>query len=170
MKLDLDEYGPWEIPRRRVAGPLNRLFFLAGLALLATVEAGWAILTDSESALLLCVWLLGIVLLKFGDRSWMPSAEPKLVTDCRNRLYRLQTVQGSSSTLNTGGAVQLFTLGTTHTSSLSILPSSYPELVANFQQLVTRIAENLPAHHRRFIIAIDGVDPRHRYGSARIPA
>ncbi len=158
VRFDLEEFGPWEIQRRRLAGPVRTLFALAALALLSADDAGWAILSDSENTLRLCVWLLGIVLLKLGNRSWLPNAEPRLVTECRNRLYRLQTVQGSSSGLTTGGAVQLFTLGTTHSSSLSTLPPSYPELVADFRELVTRMAQDMPVRGRRFIIAIDEVD------------
>jgi hypothetical protein len=151
--------GGRELPKWTVFGPLLKLIPLAWLAVFMISKGGRAILTDSENPVRICVWLLGILLGKIRFPSWsLMRPEPKLVRDCRNQLYRLQTVQSSSAAVNTGAAAQLLSLGTSHTTSLSTIPPNYPALVEDFRELLTAIAADLHGRKQRFIVAIDEVD------------
>ncbi|WP_053200282.1 P-loop NTPase fold protein [Streptomyces viridochromogenes] len=150
--------GRWVLRRRHVFGAPVRLIPLTALAILLSAAPGRVLVTDSQNLIRVSIWLLGIMLGKLRYRSWsIMRPEPKLVTECRNHLYRLQTVQSSSAAVNTGAA-QFLSLGTSHTTSLSTIPPNYPELVGDFRELLTRIADYL--HHRgeRVVIAIDEVD------------
>ncbi|MFD5025789.1 P-loop NTPase fold protein [Streptomyces sp. NPDC058373] len=148
----------WRVARRRFFGPLRNVISLVFLVLVAGAEAGWATLNDAENPLRICIWLLGVLLKKFTLRPWvLIRPEPSLVTECRNYLYRLKTVQSSSAAVNTGAA-QLLNLGTSHTASLSTIPPNYPELVADFRDLLTWMARQLHIRQQRLIIAIDEVD------------
>ncbi|MEU5953736.1 P-loop NTPase fold protein [Streptomyces sp. NPDC047525] len=151
--------GRWSIPKKRIYGPLNQLFLpLLALLLLISVEPSRLILTDPENPARLCAWLAGILLLQLTSGPWsLMRPEPALVTTCRNRLYRLQTVQSSSSALNTA-TLQLLTLGATQTASVSTVPPNYPELVSDFRDVLGDIARTLQRRGIRVIIAIDELD------------
>lgn len=157
--FELLRIGRWSIPKKRLYGPLHKLFVpLGALLLLISVEPSRLILTDPENPARLCVWLAGILLLLLTSSSWsLLRPEPALVTTCRNRLYRLQTVQSSSSALNTA-TLQLLTLGATQTTSVSTVPPNYPELVSDFRQVLGGIGQTLHRRGRRVIIAIDELD------------
>ncbi|OQR61471.1 hypothetical protein B6E66_24060 [Streptomyces maremycinicus] len=152
-------FGGRELPKRKVLGPILKLVPPACLAVFVISKGGRAILTDSENPERICVWLLGILLGKVRFPSLpLMRPEPKLVRDCRNQLYRLQTIQSSSAAVNTGTAAQLLSLGTSHTTSLSTIPPNYPALVEDFRELLTAIAADLHGRKQRFIVAIDEVD------------
>ncbi|CAM5337955.1 hypothetical protein [Streptomyces aurantiogriseus] len=112
-----------------------------------------AVATDAGNPLRLACLLLGVLLIR--ARSWtVPQPEPPLVTECRDQLYRLQTVQTSSAAVTTG----LPQLLTAHTTSLSTVPPTMPKLVSDFRDLLTDIAKERYARKGRVVIAIDEVD------------
>ncbi|MFF8875874.1 hypothetical protein [Streptomyces massasporeus] len=135
--------------RRAIAGTL----VVVTLALLYGVSPVHAMLTDSGNPLRVACVLLGVLLVKAGGWS-APQPEPPLVRECRNQLYRLQTVQTSSSAL-TAGPPQLLAA---HTTSLSTVPPNMPELVSDFRELLGSIAQERYARKGRVVIAIDEVD------------
>ncbi|MFE0134204.1 P-loop NTPase fold protein [Streptomyces sp. NPDC059037] len=149
----------WTIPKRRLYGPLHKVIIpVLALLLLISIEPARLILTDPENPERICVWLVGILLLRLTSRSWsLIRAEPPLVTMCRNRLYRLQTVQSSSSAVNTA-TLQLLTLGATQTTSVSTIPPNYPELVSDFRRVLGGVARELHDRGHRVVIAIDELD------------
>ncbi|WP_406367197.1 P-loop NTPase fold protein [Streptomyces sp. NBC_01546] len=137
--------------------PAVQSLLLAGLAAaLLTSDEVRAALTDPGNPARLAALLAGVLLGRLIR--WRPApTEPKLVRDCRDQLYRLQTVQTSSSGL-TSGATQLLTLGGTHTTALSTVPPKFPELVADFRELLVDIAQERHDREQRVVIAIDEVD------------
>lgn len=147
--------GPWTMPQRTLHKSLL-LFPVAAAALLGLTSAGRAILTDAENPLRLSALILGGILGKLPLRSrWrLLETEPKLIKDCRNQLYRLHTSQSTSA----GGTAQLLSLGASYTTTLSTLPPNYPELVADFRDLLGRISEEYHSAGKRVIVAIDEVD------------
>ncbi|MEU7514150.1 P-loop NTPase fold protein [Streptomyces sp. NPDC042898] len=149
---------PWEI-RGRVLLTLRRrrraawILFTAGLALLFTMPLTLALAADPENPLRLAIALTGLMLIKMA--TWSPANPvPRLVTACRDELYRLQTVQTASSAV-TAGPPQLLTAQTT---SLSTMPPNFPELVSDFRALLTEIAAEQHLQEQRVVIAIDEVD------------
>jgi hypothetical protein len=156
--------GAQSVNRRLFRMPVYALPFLA-VALLAWDDSTRPLITDDENPLRLSAGILGGLVHSARTGSWrLLRAEPRLVSVCRNHLYRLQTVQSTTAALTTG-ATQLLTLGTSHTSSLTTIPPNYPALVAEFRSVLTQVAEE--RHGRdtsgRVIIAIDEVD---RLGTA----
>ncbi|MCX5014166.1 hypothetical protein OG765_24735 [Streptomyces sp. NBC_00555] len=135
---------------------LPRVFLaLLGMVLLTSAEMR-AALTDPGNPARLASLLAGLLLYRLIR--WRPGpAEPWLVRECKDQLYRLQTVQTSSAAL-TSGAAQLLTLGSTHTTALSTVPPKFPELVADFRELLVEIAREWHAHDEQVVIAIDEVD------------
>ncbi|UUU42227.1 ATP-binding protein [Streptomyces sp. NBC_00162] len=151
------------IYRRRGLGPVGSgyvlvqrgLLVLLGIALPLSAEMR-AALTDPGNPARLASLLAGLLLYRLIR--WRPGpAEPRLVRECRDQLYRLQTVQTSSAAL-TSGAAQLLTLGSTHTTALSTVPPKFPELVADFRELLVEIARERHGRRQRVVIAIDEVD------------
>ncbi|MFE7070326.1 P-loop NTPase fold protein [Streptomyces sp. NPDC057620] len=156
---DMLRIGGVEIPKRLVFGPILILIPLSWVVAFVISEGGRSILTDSENPMRICFWLLGILLGKIRFPTWsLMQPEPKLVRECRNQLYRLQTVQSSSAAVNTGAAAQVLSLGASRTTSLSTIPPNYPALVHDFRDLLADIAVDLHKHKKRFIVAIDEVD------------
>ncbi|QTE01509.1 hypothetical protein [Streptomyces cyanogenus] len=141
--------GGVSLARRPVYG-----FLLVGaLVLLYRTPPMYAMVTDTGNTLRVACVLLGLLLLK--ARTWtFPQPEPPLVTQCRNQLYRLQTVQTSSSAVTTGSPA----LVSAHTTSLSTVPPNFPTLVSDFRELLTSIARERFARKGRVVIAIDEVD------------
>ncbi|MFD9062275.1 AAA family ATPase [Kitasatospora purpeofusca] len=83
------------------------------------------------------------------------------VQRCQHYLYRLRTVQSSSSTVNIGApGPQEIAFGHSKTTSMSSVPLTFPELVADFRELLTEIAVWHPLYFRgaRVVIAIDELD------------
>ncbi|MCX4529146.1 hypothetical protein OG982_26220 [Streptomyces sp. NBC_01551] len=126
---------------------------LVALALVFTRPLPQAIATDPENPLRLAGIIVGLLLIKVA--LWSPKAPPPpLVTACRDKLYRLQTAQTASSAVASGVPQFL----TTQTTSLSTLPPNFPELVSDFRDLLTRIADEQHRLEQRVVIAIDEVD------------
>lgn len=116
-----------------------------------------SLLTDPDNPLRLAGIMAGVLLAKAGD--WRPRLEePELVTQCRNHLYRLQTIQQSTHGLTTGAAAQILSLGTNHATTVSTVPPNYPELVEEFRNLLKRIAYEKAVQRKTVVIAIDEVD------------
>ncbi|HWU10542.1 MAG TPA: hypothetical protein VN520_29970 [Streptomyces sp.] len=153
----------WRIP----AGPLRQaarkycpvigstMLFILLILVLRNPQAQ-AVLAEEENPLRMALALLGLALVRAG--SWEPRpAEPALVTQCRNHLYRLQTTQMSTAAMATG-ASQILTLGTTHSTSISTVPPNFPELVSDFREVLGSIARTFKRRGGKVVIAIDEVD------------
>ncbi|MET8298184.1 hypothetical protein ABZW02_29655 [Streptomyces sp. NPDC005180] len=149
--------GTWDISARAIFRPVT--YLVSGLLVLLLLRNAQvhALLADSENPLRLAVLVTAALLFKIA--LWKPRpAGSALVSRCQDYLYRLQTVQSSSSALNTSAVAQLVTLGTAHTSSLSTVPLSFPELVDNFRRLLGLIAAEKARQGEYVVIAIDEVD------------
>lgn len=150
--------GRWSLDRTRTFRPLTTVLAFASVALLAAVDETRPLVTDSENPLRIGVLILGVFFNALYDRPWgFLRPTPRLVVDCRNHLYRLQTVQSATAAL-TSGATQLLTLGTSHTTALTSVPPNYPALVGEFRALLADIAEDENAKGNRVVVAIDEVD------------
>ena len=129
------------------------LLLVLGLALLLRFPEARALASDDGHPFRVACVLLGVLLFKAA--SWTaPQREPWLVRECRNQLYRLQTVQTSTTGVTTGPPQLL----TAYTSSLSTVPPNMPELVADFRELLGRIAQERVLVNGRVVIAVDEVD------------
>ncbi|MFE6194828.1 hypothetical protein [Streptomyces sp. NPDC057838] len=137
----------------RVRRAVMAVLLVCALVILYRVQPVQAIATDAGNLPRIACVLLGLLLIRAGSWS-IVQPEPPLVTKCRNELFRLQTVQTSSSAV-TAGPPQLLTA---HTSTLSTVPPAMPELVADFRELLTSIAQEQFARKGRVVIAIDEVD------------
>ncbi|MGW4979219.1 P-loop NTPase fold protein [Streptomyces mirabilis] len=109
-------------------------------------------------------WISGIVLTIIGWRL-LPQfrrrlSGPTLAQECQRYLYRLRTVQSSSTAVNFGlPPVQGVSLGTSRTTSISSVPFTFPELVTDFRELLEKIAQQLDrVFGSRVVIAIDELD------------
>ncbi|MFI8265511.1 hypothetical protein [Streptomyces sp. NPDC085665] len=148
--------GPYEISARGFFRPLTYLLGGLFLVLLLRNDQFQAILANPANPLRLATLVAAALLLRIG--LWKPSpAESPLVVRCQDYLYRLQTVQSSSNALSSSAA-QVLTLGTTHTSALSTVPVSFPELVDDFRRLLRLIAAEKARAGEVVVIAIDEVD------------
>jgi len=150
--------GRWTVNRKRVFTPLAVLLPFVFVAALALDPGVRPLLADSEHPVRIDVFLLALLFVRLLGKGWsFLRPAPKLVTTCRNHLYRLQTVQSSSAALTTG-ATQLLTLGSAHTSSVTTVPPNYPALVGEFKQLLTDIGRDEHENGNRVVVAIDEVD------------
>ncbi|MEU5810058.1 hypothetical protein [Streptomyces sp. NPDC047718] len=148
--------GRLHISFRKIFRPGTAAAMVVFLWFLVRTPQTYALLSDAENPLRLAGIVAGILLARVGH--WRPRpAEPALVTECRSHLYRLQTVQTATHALNTG-ASQILTLGSSHTTSISTVPPTYPALVEEFRRLLGRIAEQKAAAKETVVIAIDEVD------------
>ncbi|MGW0994626.1 P-loop NTPase fold protein [Streptomyces sp. NPDC002523] len=105
----------------------------------------------------LLVWL-GLFLLPPLRR---PSVEePRLWEICVRQLTRLRTVQNVTTGVSFGLPQFLgITPGASSSTSVSSVPFTFPDLVAEYRQVVGRIAEWVGAEHGvRVIIAVDELD------------
>ncbi|MFE0462996.1 P-loop NTPase fold protein [Kitasatospora sp. NPDC058965] len=100
----------------------------------------------------------GLAVASYLERA--PKGPPGLALRCQRYLYRLRTVQNSSTSVNLGfTGVQALTLGGSRSTSIGSRPLTYPELVSEFRDLLTDIArrhESLDG--ARVVIAIDELD------------
>jgi hypothetical protein len=150
--------GRWRVTWKQITGPLTVLLPCVFMGILVADKGARVRLVDSDHAIAICLFLLGLLAVLHSRRSWsFPRPAPKLVTVCRNHLYRLQTVQSSSAALSTG-ATQLLTLGSAHTTSLTTVPPNYPALVGEFRGLLTDIGRDEHGKGNRVVVAIDEVD------------
>lgn len=144
------------VPLKRIFQPLTAIVVALLLLLLVRTPQTYALLSDAENPLRLAGVVTGFLMVRAGR--WSPKpAEPELVTQCRDHLYKLQTVQTSSHTLSPG-ASQMLALGSTHTTSISTVPPNFPALVEDFRRLLGRIADHEAANEQTVVIAIDEVD------------
>jgi hypothetical protein len=149
--------GRWHISLENIFRPLATVAGTYLLLYLIDNPQAHTLLADPENPLRLAGIIAGVLLSKAGD--WHPQPEePKLVTQCRNHLYRLQTTQQATHGLTTGGAAQILSLGTNHTTSVSTVPPNYPELVEEFRELLRRIAAERVGQGKTVVVAIDEVD------------
>ncbi|WP_282704234.1 P-loop NTPase fold protein [Streptomyces sp. CC219B] len=109
-------------------------------------------------------WASGVVLTFIGWRL-LPRFRrrltgPTLAQECQRYLYRLRTVQSSSTAMNFGlPPVQGISLGSSRTTSVSSVPFTFPELVSDFRELLEKISGQLDqVFDSRVVIAIDELD------------
>jgi hypothetical protein len=133
------------------------LFPFGLLALVLALAPLRPLLTDDETPFRIGAFLLGLLLARLMETPPRLRIATELVSECRDHLYRLQTVQSSSAALSTG-ATQLLTLGTSHTGVLTSVPPNPPMLVAEFRDLLKKIAKAQHAGGNRVVIAIDEID------------
>ncbi|MEV4039917.1 hypothetical protein [Streptomyces umbrinus] len=148
--------GRWHISLEAVFRPLAALTGTYLLWYLIDNPQTSTLLSDPENPLRLAGIIAGVLLAKAGGWSPRPE-EPALITRCRSHLYRLQTIQQSTNGLTTGAA-QVLSLGTNHSTSVSTIPPTYPELVAEFRSLLEGIAAEIVGRGKTVVIAIDEVD------------
>ncbi|MEU7557886.1 P-loop NTPase fold protein [Streptomyces eurythermus] len=148
--------GRWDIPRRRIRAAW-RLLSVAGIAYVyVRHEALRDLVTDDDNPVRVLSVLTGIALIKIGK--WNPEpGESDLVRRCRNQLYRLRTVQSTTSTL-TLGASPIVSLGSSHATAVTTVPPNLPALVADFRELLADIARTRSLQGKRTVIAIDELD------------
>lgn len=150
--------GRWSTSWKEVFRPAVTLLPFPLLVLVVASPEWRPLLTDDDTPFRLAALLLGLMLYRAVRRPWsMPRPTPPLVTACRNHLYRLQTVQNTTAGLTTG-ATQFLALGGAHTGGLTSVPPNYPLLVAEFRELLGRIARDEHLRGNRVVIAIDEVD------------
>ncbi|HEY8985602.1 MAG TPA: hypothetical protein VIU15_39285, partial [Streptomyces sp.] len=141
-----------------VFGTAALLLPLALLLLTAAVPSSQEVLDHQEPALLFGLFVLGLALLSLPSTPWrLPGTTPRLVTACRNHLYRLQTVQSSTAAF-TSSAAQLLTLGSSHSTAVTTVPPNYPGLVSEFRALLGKVAEDEHEKGNRVVVVIDEVD------------
>ncbi|WP_405652215.1 hypothetical protein [Streptomyces sp. NBC_00019] len=155
VKSDI-RIGSHRISTRWITTPAA-LCCLAGCGMLLRSNADvTAMFLDLENpARLLGLLAAALLLYVSGLRAKAP--EPDLVTECRDQLYQLKTVQSTSAAVNPS-VTQLITLGSAHTSGLSTIPSNFPELVEDFRALLTRIAAHVHGQGHRTVISLDELD------------
>ncbi|WP_225827846.1 hypothetical protein [Streptomyces naphthomycinicus] len=148
--------GRWEVPRNPVLRTVRLLCLAGGAYACHHFSTLRAVITDGDNQVRVLSALAGVALYKFGE--WRPRpSEPQLVRRCRNQLYRLQTVQSTTSTLNLGTS-QLVSVGSSHATAVTSVPPNLPELVADFRELLAEIALSRSLRSKRTIIAIDELD------------
>ncbi|MEV7420156.1 hypothetical protein [Streptomyces sp. NPDC089919] len=154
--------GRLERPRRLTAGDRTLLgAALAGplwLAIMAALDATSPIVHDRANPARLALAAAGLALVGCArHRRHRPAARPtELARRCEDQLYRLRTVQGTAATLNLA-PVPL--LGSSHGSTLSATAPNFPQLVAEFRELVEDIAEELRTEGNGYVfLCIDELD------------
>ncbi|MBL1102846.1 hypothetical protein JK363_41040 [Streptomyces sp. 205] len=155
QKAHLD-LGRWTLYASDVCKLLATFLGTYLLYFLIRTPSTYALLADEQNPLRLAGLVTGTLLARAAG--WRPTpAEPRLVTRCRNHLYRLQTIQTTTNALSNSTA-QIMTLGGSHATSISTMPPNFPALVEEFRDLLTSIADTLAARRQRVLIAIDEVD------------
>ncbi|MGW7260495.1 hypothetical protein [Streptomyces sp. NPDC054834] len=149
--------GRWHLSLEKIFRPFAAAAGTYLLLYLIENPQTHTLLADPENPLRLAGIIAGVLLSKAGD--WRPPPEePELVTQCRSHLFRLQTIQQATHGLTTGGAAQILSLGTNHTTSISTVPPTYPELVDEFRHLLKCIAAEKAKQGKTVVLAIDEVD------------
>jgi energy-coupling factor transporter ATP-binding protein EcfA2 len=134
----------------------------AGAGVLSAFSTSRAYLSDPENPARLGLLMLGmgLVAASRSRRKPRPTQTP-LAQRCEDQLYRLRTAQSTSASLNLAPTA-LFT--TAHSSSLSSVPPNFPQLVAEFRELLGAITEELRATDNGHVfLCIDELD---RMGTA----
>ncbi|WP_329115934.1 hypothetical protein [Streptomyces sp. NBC_01353] len=148
--------GSRTIDKERFFRPLSAVMVLLIIIFVVRNPEMYALLTDAENPLRVVGITLALLLMWMSDWRLRPT-EPELITQCRNHLYRLQTIQMTTAALTTG-ASQVLTVGSSHATSVSTVPPNFPELVADFREILGGIATEKAKSPQRVIIAIDEVD------------
>ncbi|WP_327380520.1 MULTISPECIES: hypothetical protein [unclassified Streptomyces] len=144
-----------DIDVENVFGPLAAAAGIMLLLYLVRTPYTHALLAAGHNPLRLGGLVAGTLLIRASR--WTPrKAEPKLVSRCRDHLYRLQTTQSTTHGLT--ATAQLLGLGSSHSTSLSTIPPNFPELVDSFRVLLADIAKEKHATKESVVIAIDEVD------------
>ncbi|MEV7418470.1 hypothetical protein [Streptomyces sp. NPDC089919] len=107
-----------------------------------TVDVTRPYVFDAQNPARLAVFVTGWALVAAAWRGppGRRTGNQDLARRCLNQLYRLRTVQGTSATLNLAPA-PLF--GSAHASSLTSVAPNFPQLVAEFRDLVGAVAQEL---------------------------
>jgi hypothetical protein len=148
--------GGLEVSKTGVLRSTRLMCLVGGAYACYHYPAARAVVTDEDNPVRVLSALAGVALYKFGE--WKPKpSEPRLVTRCRNQLYRLQTVQSTTSTLNLGTS-QIVSVGSSHATAITSIPPNFPELVEDFRKLLSDIAWPRSLQGKRTIIAIDELD------------
>lgn len=89
-----------------------------------------------------------------------PKSTPSIGQQCQRYLYRLRTIQNATTAINVGiPPLRGISLGASRSTSVSSTPLTMPELVADFRDLLARIAgERKFVLDSRVVIAIDELD------------
>ncbi|MEU2740719.1 P-loop NTPase fold protein [Streptomyces sp. NPDC007095] len=134
-----------------------RMLCLVGIIYVAHANVAMRNLAaDNDNPVRVLSVLAGVMILKLTD--WRPRpGEPFLVRQCRDQLYRLHTVQSTTSTLTTGTS-EILALGTSHATSITSVPPNFPDLVADFRDLLSTISFSHSLRGKRTIVAIDELD------------
>ncbi|MFD9357267.1 hypothetical protein [Streptomyces sp. NPDC060031] len=130
---------------------------LACIGFMATSATTRPVVFDAENPGRLAVFMLGLALVRSSSkRRGRHTTQTDLTRRCLNQLFRLRTVQGTSAALNfTPGTP----FGSAHGSTLSSVPPNFPQLVAEFLDLVGAIAEELGEQgDGRVFLCIDELD------------
>ncbi|MFJ2728759.1 hypothetical protein [Streptomyces collinus] len=153
--------GRMEIEKKEVMQSLRIAWPIGAVCGALVIPALREFISDSGNPTRVLSLLAGYLIFKLSD--WKPrSREPVLVTRCRSQLYRLQTVQSTTSTLNTSTS-QVLSVGSSHATSVTTVPPNFPEVVAEFRDLLSDVAFSCSVKGKRTIIAIDELD---RLGNA----
>ncbi|WP_406116166.1 P-loop NTPase fold protein [Streptomyces sp. NBC_01014] len=92
-------------------------------------------------------------------RGWIKGRPSRrLVQDCHNYLNLLQHIQTISSTTSLGGTARAFSLSLGRTSGSTSRTFTYPELVSEFRDLLSRISEVEREDNWKVFIGIDELD------------
>ncbi|MGW5583749.1 hypothetical protein [Streptomyces sp. NPDC003857] len=148
--------GDVEIARKDVVRVARAAWTIGTVYEFLTVTPLREFVYDNDNPMRVLSLLAGFLVFKVSD--WKPrSREPLLVTRCRNQLYRLQTVQSTTSTLNTSTS-QVLSAGSSHATSVTTVPPNFPDIVADFRELLSEVAFSWSLKGKRTIIAIDELD------------
>lgn len=122
-----------------------------------------AIAFDDDNAARVALICLGMAVLDLTYRR-RKRRTPPLVVRCQRHLYRLRTLQNASAMVSLGMPDKL---GASQTTSLSLAPLTYPELVSDFREILSDIAVEHGAGfsqpdsylpQSKVVIAIDELD------------
>ncbi|MFD4947059.1 P-loop NTPase fold protein [Streptomyces sp. NPDC058239] len=143
-------------PARRLFSPAALCCLTGFVELFRRNDEAVALFLDRENPTRLLCLTVAALILRIASRP-AKRLEPVLVTRCRDQLYHLKTVQNTSAAINPG-ASQIAALAGTHTSSLSTIPPKFPELVDDFRELLTHIADQIHQEGHRTVVALDELD------------
>ncbi|MET9567154.1 P-loop NTPase fold protein [Streptomyces tauricus] len=143
---------------------LDKLFgFVPGLVLACAL--GWVFLDDRmrhaaygwDVPQRVALLVLGALVVRV---SWLrrQPREAALVTQCRDHLYRLQTVQSVSYGTSGSSAAGVLGLGSNYGTSLTASPITLPELVQQLRYTLADIAKERRADEKRLVVTIDEID------------
>ncbi|MEV0323771.1 hypothetical protein ACIBKX_08800 [Streptomyces sp. NPDC050658] len=130
--------------------------FLVWSKLIVSNEGLDGILFDDDNGIRLVLSSLGVFLFHLDMRT--RNATPHLVARCQQHLYRLRTLQNASAMVSLGMPDKL---GASQTTSLSLAPLTFPEIVSDFRDILRSIAHEHAALGRqeRLLLDLETGDP-----------